>query len=48
LGTLHVYHMKIFKHICTCKAIIYMSSIQYYAIIGKQHQCKLSFGHQSQ
>jgi hypothetical protein len=24
LGTVHVYHMKIFEHICTCKAILYI------------------------
>jgi hypothetical protein len=35
LETLRVYNMKIFKHICTYKTLMYMPNIQYYAIIEK-------------
>jgi hypothetical protein len=47
-GTLHIYNMKIFKHTCTCKTLMYMSIVQYYIIIEKYHQCNMSFGHESQ
>jgi hypothetical protein len=39
------HNMKIFKHICAYKTIIYMFNDQYYTTIEKYHKCNWSFGH---
>jgi hypothetical protein len=38
-------HSNIYIHV---KTLMYMSNVQYYTIIEKQHKCNWSFGHQSQ